>query len=83
MRLIYKGDGDYDLEVGIVGAAVIELSYDGDEWKEGAWTFWNVRVGDDRIGGTQLLGPSPFRDWLESEARKLPHLQAPTSEATP
>jgi hypothetical protein len=64
--LVYRGNGDYDL---ICRDVVVELSYDGSDIMVGAWTFWNVRVGDQRFGGTQLLGPGEFTDWLETRAR--------------
>jgi hypothetical protein len=67
MTLVYKGDGDYDV---IAGPVVIELAYDGSDIMVGDWVFWNVRVGDQRFGGTQHVGPGPFFDWLEAEARK-------------
>lgn len=67
LRLVYKGDSDYDL---VLQGAVIELSYDGTEYAVGDWTFWNVRIGDDRFGGTQHIGPGALRDWLEAEARR-------------
>lgn len=72
LRLVYKGDGDYNVEA---GGVVIELSYDGSDYSVGDWTFWNVRVGDHRFGGSQVVGPGSFRDWLEVAARtcgKLP-----------
>lgn len=64
--LTYKGDGDYDVTA---GAFTLELSYDGSDFAVGAWTFWNVRLGDHRFGGTQIVGPGPFLDWLEKNAR--------------
>jgi expansin (peptidoglycan-binding protein) len=66
MRLVYKGDLDWDL---IAGPVVVELSYDGDDIKQGSWTFWNVRVKDHRFGGTGFVGPGSFHDWLELHAR--------------
>jgi hypothetical protein len=63
VKLIYRGDGDYDLEC---DRAVIELSY-----KAGTWTFWNVRVGKDRFGGTQIVGPGTFLDWLDARRKDL------------
>jgi hypothetical protein len=67
MRLIYKGDGDYDAVFD--SGAAIELSYDGSDYAVGDWTFWAVRIGNDRIGGTQILGAGDFVRWLEQEAR--------------
>jgi hypothetical protein len=64
--LVYKGGNDWDL---VAGPVVIELSYDGDDVKAGDWTFWNVRIGDHRFGGTQFVGPGEFTDWLEENAR--------------
>lgn len=66
MKLVYKDDGDYDL---VVGDVVIELSYDGSDYGEGTWTFWNVRIGEHRFGGTQIIGPGEFHEWLEQHAR--------------
>lgn len=65
-RLVYKGACDWDL---VAGPAVVELSYDGDDIKVGSWTFWNVRIGDHRFGGTGFVGPGTVTDWLEEHAR--------------
>jgi hypothetical protein len=67
MRLVYKGAGDYDL---IAGPVTIELSYDGTDCRAGRWTFWNVKLGEDRFGGTGVLGVhSELVAWLEEDAR--------------
>jgi hypothetical protein len=59
LKFINRGDRDFDVEI---GPLVVELSI-----REGGdWFFWNVRVGDQRFGGTQLLGPGEFTEWLDT-----------------
>ena len=65
-RLVYKGDGDYDV---IAGPVTIELAYDGSDYSVGRWDFWNLNIAGQRVGGTGIVGPGPFHDWLEANAR--------------
>lgn len=64
--LIYKGGGDYDLHQ---DGLTLRFSYDGSDIAVGEWTFWGVEVFGQDFGGTQVLGPGTFTDWLEAHAR--------------
>lgn len=71
MKLVYKGDGDYNVEL---PGVVIELSYDGSDYAVGDWLFWGVLIDGQRFGGTQDIGPGTFTDWLEEQVRAEGHL---------
>lgn len=52
-------DENYDVTI---GPLALELSC-----KDGRWMFWGVRIGATQIGGSQILAPSEFVQWLDAE----------------
>lgn len=58
MKLVYRGDRDFDV---IEGPITLELSYEGD----GKWKLWNTCVlGDSVGGGSMWVASGAWRFWL-------------------
>jgi hypothetical protein len=63
MKLVSREDNDWDV---IDGRLTVELS----RREDGSWMFWGMKFRGQRFGGSQILGPGEFNDWLNVEANK-------------